>query len=1217
VSRFLFVSEVLFCIVRTAFKVEASIDIVTNFLTCFWHRLGTIESLLPPRRVHSDLMDSYDATSLGLNPVMICPQCQRENLPDSIFCEHCGARFETVCSHCGQPYRRGASFCRMCGQTLNQAATVTPDEVPGLPSPDKYVPRHLAEKILASRQFLEGERKQVTVLFADIRGSTSLLEGLDPEDAQKLIDPVLWVMMDAVHRYEGTVNQVLGDGIMALFGAPLAHEDHAVRACYAALAMQEEMRRYRRKLGQSEELGLQIGIGFNSGEVVVRSISNDLNVDYSALGHTTHMAARMQELAAGGTILMTSSTLRQVEGFVQVKSVGAVQAKGVSRPVEAFELVAATTARTRVQAAAVRGLTPLVGRRAEIEVFSKLMEEAGTGKGQILAMVGEPGMGKSRLVHEFARHQLRPGWLVLEAASVSYGKATPYFPLIEMLRRYFQISDSQGSEDIREQVVMHILELDNVLKDAIPPVLFLLGALPDEANPPPALAQFKEVVEATHRYLGMDPQQRRRYTFEAIKRVLIRESQRQPLLIIFEDLHWIDGETQSFLDSLVESLPMARILLLVDYRPEYIPRWGDKTYYTQLRVDPLQATSAEELLQYLLGSHIDLAPLKQLLIHRTEGNPFFAEESVRSLVETGFLVGEKGAYRPGLKIHEIRIPNTVQNVLADRIDRLPPEEKRLLQTAAVIGVIVPFGLLRAVAELPDEGLHRCLSHLQSAEFLYETNLFPESEYSFKHALTNEVTYSALLHDRRTNLHARVVNVLEASTQNVFHDRIEKLAHHAFSGELWDKAVGYLKDAGDMAVSRSSFRNSVLHYERALEALQRLPESSAKLRRGIDLRFDARNALFVLNDFKRGFEHLEEAKKAATTLHDEERLGKLLTWMTAHWNLAGNSEQAVITGKQALEHTSGPKNFESNIVAHNWLGVAYHNLGQFGPSIHELETALSLLTEERKYDLLGTAGIVSVNCKAWLIRGLAQIGKFRETIQYGEQAIQTATERERPLSIVFAYYAVGAVAVIKGDFDQAIAALEHALKVCEAAELPVQRPLVVSGLAAAYAFVGRFDDALRLLESTANRGVWVIEAGSRQAPLGKAMGMVWEVEAYMLAGRYKEAETLARQNLAVFADSKDRGSVAWQRYLLGETLMRCDASLSRQAEASYREALALARELGMCPLEAHCYLGLGRAHARLNDLAKARAELVSAAELYRSVSMQFWLSKAEAALADLS
>src|SRR5215468_901662 len=764
---------------------------------------------------------------------MLCARCQRENFGDSIFCEHCGARLEAVCSHCGAPTHRGANFCTMCGHTLNPAVTVTPTGVPGTPSPDSYVPRHLAEKILASRPSLEGERKQVTVLFADIRDSMKLIENRDPEEAQKIIDPVLHLMMDAVHRYEGTVNQVLGDGIMALFGAPLAHEDHALRACYAALAMQEETRRHRRKLGQSEESGLQISIGLNSGEVVVRSIDNDLNIDYSALGQTTHLAARMQELAAGGTTLITARTLRQVEGFVQVKSVGMVQAKGVSQPIEAFEVVAATMARTRVQAAAIRGLTPLVGRRTEMEVFSKLVEEAASGKGQILAMVGEPGMGKSRLVHEFTRHQLRPAWLVLEGASVSYGKATPYFPLIEMLRRYFQIADGEGSDDIREQVVMHILELDNMLKDAIPPILSLLGALAEVSSPAP-WTQFKELVDATERYLGMDPQQRRRYTFDAIKRVLIRESQRQPLLVVFEDLHWIDSETQAFLDSLIESLPMARIILLVDYRPEYSHSWGDKSYYTQIRVDPLQPASAEELLQYLLGSNKDLAPLKELLMHRTEGNPFFAEESVRSLVETGVLVGEKGAYRPGLRTDEIRIPSTVQSVVADRIDRLAMEEKRILQTAAVIGVIVPFSLLQAVAGIEDEDLRRHLAHLHTAEFLYETNLFPELEYSFKHAITSEVAYGELIRARRATLHSQILKAMEEMERNVSHDHLEKLAHHAFQGELWDKAVTYLRDAGATKRCRSAYRGAVIYFDQALASLDHLPKSRQVSEQTIDL-----------------------------------------------------------------------------------------------------------------------------------------------------------------------------------------------------------------------------------------------------------------------------------------------------------------------------------------------------------------------------------------------
>jgi class 3 adenylate cyclase/tetratricopeptide (TPR) repeat protein len=1069
---------------------------------------------------------------------------------------------------------------------------------------------------------LEGERKQVTVLFADIRGSTKLLEELDPEVAQSTVDPVLHIMMDAVHRYEGTVNQIVGDGIMALFGAPLAHEDHALRACYAALAMQEEMRRYRQRLGQSEESGLQIGVGMNSGGVVVRSIDNDLNIEYSALGHTSNLAARMQGLAGPGSILMTASTLRQVEGFVEVKSLGGVHAKGLSQLVDAYELRGATSARTRVEAGAARGLTPLVGRNAEIDIFNKLVQRVSAGGGQVLAMIGEPGIGKSRLVHEFTRHQLPAGWLVLKGTSVSYGKATPYFPLIEMLRRYFGIEGAEGSEAIRSQVVRRILELDNTLKDAIPPVLALLGALPDAGTTHGDqerdwLARLKDIDEPIRRFTSMDPQQRRRAILDALKRVCIRESQRQNLLLVFEDLHWIDHETQSFLDGLVNSLPMAHLLVIVNYRPEYNHRWSEKSYYTQVCIEPLQTSSIEEFLSKLLGDNPDLSPLKRLLIKRTEGNPFFAEESVRSLLETGILTGERGAYRPALKVDDLTIPSTVQSVVADRIDRLPVEEKHLLQTAAVIGVIIPFDLLQAVSKLSDDQLFEYLGHLRSAEFIYETNLFPKLEYTFKHALTNEVAYGALLHERKTDLHGRVVRALEISIQNASDNHVEKLAHHAFCGELWDKAVDYLKEAGDTAASRSGFRNAVLYFERALEALRHLPKSSENLRRGIDLRFDARNALFVLNEFKRGFDHLEIAKEAAIALHDDERLGKLLTCMTAHWNLSGNSERAIITGKQALEHTVGQKNIDSNIVAHNWLGVAYHNLGQFKDSIDELESALSLITENRKYDFFGTTGIVSVNCKTWLIRGLAQIGKFSETVRHGAEAIKTATEREHPLSIVFAYYAVGAVALIQGEFDKAITALEHGLKVVEAAKIPVQRPLVASALAAAYAFVGRCDEALRLLDQHLALTTWSPGSETRRVPLGRAMGIAWEVETYMLACKHNEAETRARQLLEICTERKDKGSEAWLRCLLGD-ILACSPSISlMQVESTYSEALTLAHELGMRPVQARCHLGLGQIYARSRNSSMAQSELRSARELYDTMSMPFWFTKTNIAAASLS
>jgi class 3 adenylate cyclase len=564
------------------------------------------------------------------------------------------------------------------GDVTGASPAVPPGRAPDQ-APLAYTPAHLTEKILASRAALEGERKHVTVLFADIKDSTELIRDLDPEAAQQLLDPAIQRMMEAVHRFEGTVNQVLGDGIMALFGAPIAHEDHALRACYAALAMQAALRDYTEEGRRSRGLELRIRVGLNAGEVVVRTIGNDLHMDYSAVGQTTHLAARMEQLATPGTIRLTAATLRLVEGLVQVNALGPIPVKGLTEPVEVFELIGATAVRQRFQARAAQGLTRFVGRQRELDALHQALEQAGAGHGQVVALVGEAGVGKSRLVYEFTHSHHTQGWRVLESASVSYGKATPYFPVIELLKRYCHLEDHDDYRTIRAKVTGQVLTLDETLQDTTSALLALLDALPADSP-----------------FLTLDPPQRRQRTLDALKRVLLRESQVQPLVLVFEDLHWIDAETQALLDSLVESLPTARLLLLVNYRPEYQHAWSSKTYYAQLRLDPLPPASADELLQAMLGDDVSLTPLKQLLVARTVGNPFFLEESVRTLVETGGLIGGPGAYRLIQPLHHIQMPATVQMVLAARIDRLPSEEKRLLQTAAVIGTEVPLPLLPAI-----------------------------------------------------------------------------------------------------------------------------------------------------------------------------------------------------------------------------------------------------------------------------------------------------------------------------------------------------------------------------------------------------------------------------------------------------------------------------------------------------------------------------------------
>ncbi|HEY3118198.1 MAG TPA: AAA family ATPase, partial [Chloroflexota bacterium] len=488
---------------------------------------------------------------------MKCPRCQHENPPQAKFCLECGARFAVACAQCGTQLPVGAKFCLECGKPTDSHGT----EPPRFASPQSYTPKHLAEKILTSKTALEGERKQVTVLFADLKGSMELLADRDPEEARKLLDPVLEHMMEAIHRYEGTVNQVMGDGIMALFGAPLAHEDHAVRACYAALRMQESVKRYAGEMRRTSGVPLAIRIGLNSGEVLVRSIGSDLHMDYTAVGQTTHLAARMEQLAIPGTILLTPSTLEHVEGYVAVKSLGPVPVKGLANAVDVYELTGAGPAQTRLQAAARRGLTRFVGRDAEIESLRQALEKARSGHGQVVAVVGEPGVGKSRLFWEFIHSHRTQGWLVLESRSASYGQATPFLPVIDLVKAYCQIESQDDRRKMQEKLTGKLLTVDRVLEPTVPALLTLL-----------------DVPIEDHQWRALDPLERRRQTLEAIKRLLLRESQVQPLLLVFEDLHWIDSETEACLDSLVESLPSARLLLLVNYRPEYQHLWGSKTY---------------------------------------------------------------------------------------------------------------------------------------------------------------------------------------------------------------------------------------------------------------------------------------------------------------------------------------------------------------------------------------------------------------------------------------------------------------------------------------------------------------------------------------------------------------------------------------------------------------------------------------------------------------
>jgi len=782
---------------------------------------------------------------------MKCPHCAHDNPTNAKFCLECGSRFAQTCPKCRNELPLSAKFCLECGERVSAVAS----DPTRFTNPEPCTPKHLAERILTSKAALEGERKQVTVLFADLKGSMELLADRDPEEARSVLDPVLQLMMDAVHRYEGTINQVMGDGIMALFGAPLAHEDHAVRACYAAIRMQESVKKYAEEVRRSHAAVIKIRVGLNSGEVVVRSIGSDLRMDYTAVGQTTHLAARMEQLADPGAIVITPDTLALAEGYVEVKSLGAVPVKGLAGRIEIYELVCAGPVRTRLQAATRRGLTRFVGRDSEIEQLRRVQQIAGAGRGQVAAIIGEAGVGKSRLVYEFTHSHRLESWLVLESSSVSYGKATSYLPVIDLLKVYFKIEHRDDYREIREKVTGKLLTLDESLKSTLPALLALL-----------------DVPVADTSWQKLDPDHRRLRTLDGIKRLLLREAKEQPLLLIFEDLHWIDSETQALLDNLIDALASSRILLLVDYRPQYEHRWSSRTYYSQMRLDALPAESAEELLQALVGDDPSLAPLKRLLVRR--GNPFFLEESVRALVETKALEGIRGQYRLSRPVQSLQVPPTVQVILASRIDRLPVDHKRLLQIASVIGKEVAYELLQVVAELPYEALRQALANLQIAEFIYETQLFPDLVYTFKHALTLEVTYKSLPLEARRSHHERIGRALESASLGRFDEKSEILSHHYQQAGNDEKALEYLLRAARRATTRFAATEALGYCAAVVECLNRLPKTDERERQRIDIRLVEAEMLWVHGRYEQALGGLQEVQDIAERLHDQERLANI-------------------------------------------------------------------------------------------------------------------------------------------------------------------------------------------------------------------------------------------------------------------------------------------------------------------------------------------------------
>jgi tetratricopeptide (TPR) repeat protein len=958
--------------------------------------------------------------------------------------------------------------------------------------------------------------------------------------------------------------------------------------------MQRWINLYADELQRGGGTPVQIRVGLNSGEVVVRAIGSDLHMDYTAVGQTTHLAARMEQMAKPGSVLVTGDTLKLAEGYIRVRPLGPVTVKGLENPTAVYELTGVGLARSRLQAGAARGLTRFVGRERELQQLAEALEHAGAGHGQTVAIVGEAGVGKSRIVWEFTRSHRTHGWLVLESGSVSYGRATPYLPVIELLKAYLRVEERDDQREIRERVAGKLLTLDRKLEPLLTPLLALLDVPADDAA-----------------WDALDPPQRRQRILEALKRLLLRESQVQPLLLLFEDLHWIDSESQALLDSLIESLPTAHVLLLVNFRPEYQHAWGSKTYYTQLRIDPLPPESAEELLTALVGEDGTLEPLKRVLIERTGGNPFFLEESVQTLVETKVLVGDRGAYRMTKVPEAWQIPATAQAILAARIDRLPPENKRLLQAASVIGKDVPVTLLQAIAGVPENSLRQGLAHLQAAEFLYETSLFPDLEYTFKHALTHEVAYGSLLQDRRRALHARVVEALEALHPDRLAEEVERLAHHAFRGEVWEKAVTYLRQAGAKALARSAYREAVTCFEQALAALRPLPDTRQKIEHAIDLRLDLRQSLFPLNELATVWRYLQEAEGLASTVDDPRRLGWVSAYMCGHHVHTGGHVTEVRRLAQRVEAIAERLgDVPLQIAAQYYLTAAPYLSGDYRGTERVCRKLMQSLHGQQTRERFGLVVSPAVWSHAKLARALAERGIFDEGDAHGQEAIRIAEALDHPFSVVVGCLGLAYLKSIRGELTEAARLLERAVAQCREWNITSHTPIVMASLGHVYAWSGRIGEGVSCLQQALT--------AHESAGIGyyQSLGVRQLGEAYLLADEVENARACADRAVMLARGRGERGVEAWALRLLGEIASHHGRPDVATAAAHYGAAMTLASELEMRPLVAHCHLGLGRLHRRTGKREQAREHLTTATAMYGEMDMRFWLEQAQAELSDL-
>jgi class 3 adenylate cyclase/tetratricopeptide (TPR) repeat protein len=1122
---------------------------------------------------------------------MKCPKCQFENPEARKFCSECGAKLLLICSKCGFENLPSDKFCGECGHQLSLPLKPIPKELSfeeKLGKIQRYLPKDLTQKILAQRDKIEGERKQVTVMFCDMEGFTSLTEKLGSEEMYSVMDQVYEILIHKVHDYEGTVNELTGDGIMALFGAPIALEDAPQRAIRSALAIHREINKFSDQLKSEKRMPpIKMRIGIHTGPVIVGTLGNDLRVEFKAVGDTVNLASRMEGLADPGTTYVTEDTFKLTEGFFRFEALGEKKVKGKEERVKVYQVIAPSTRRTRFDVSAERGLTPFVGRERELELLLDGFERVKAGKGQAFSIVSEAGCGKSRLLYEFRKAIVNENVTFLEGKCLSYGRGVAHHPVIDILKSNFDIHEGEGDQEIKEKVKRG-LKMMKV----------------DEASTLPYLLELLSVKDSGIDQISMSPEAKKDRIIEAIKRIVLRGSEIRPLVMAFEDLHWIDKSSEEVLRSHLESIPGARVLLIFTYRPEFVHTWGAKSYHNQLTLHRLSNRESLEMVTSILGTREIERTLEELILEKTEGVPFFIEEFIKSLKDLKIIEKKDNLYRLSKDIQHVAIPSTIQDVIMARVDSLPERAKEVLQTGSVIEREFSYPLINRVTGLLEKELLSYLSILKDSELLYERGIYPQSNYIFKHALTREVIYDSMLAKRKRKLHEEIGSAIEELYKDNLSEHYEVLAEHYFLGENYAKAAEYSRLSGKKAEKAASFPDAIAHAKKRISSLEKLPMTEEGQRKIIDARTTLALYLGQLNYYFEAREAIDPIIDLAIRQRYKKRLCQIRTIQGVyHYMVEEDFPAAFQAFEEALKISDEIKDILTLSYANHWFGMALTYNGEFDKAIIHMQRTLDISIAAKS--LWGTAitkGNLAYFCYFYP-------GKINLGFQTSAEALRAAEESGDIMSKGYVYSSHGIFCYARGLLDEAERHLLKGIEFCERINEKGWKAIAHLFLGETYFATGDFPSAKDHYE----KGCELLKH-TRLMP-----SVVGLVRAGVAKSRVMNNEReVDLESLYIHSrNNKIKTGEGWFSKYIGEILLKIDDQHLPEAEHWIQKAIEADQRNRMMFFLGRDYALYADLFKRKGDRLKAQENLGRATEILKECGADGWVEQYEKELATIS